>query len=94
MQFLCGLSPENKLEVKCIGTNKPLTELVRTLEDLERDKAEMMLGVQPAYQAPSTYQASVAQPTQTFTSADIDRIVNEKIQAMQRSYIQPAPAIQ
>jgi len=52
-----------------------------------------MLGVQPTYQAPAAYQASATQPTQTFTSADIDRIVNEKIQAMQRSYIQPAPAI-
>ena len=93
LQFLRGLSPENKLEVKRIGMNRPLAELVRTLEDLEKDKAEMMLGVQPLYPEISS-SSSNTKPAQTFTSADIERIINEKIQALTTLQKHPAPVVQ
>src|SRR5438034_139023 len=68
LQFMRGLSPENKLELKRIGINKPLnTELIDTLEQIEIEKIDMLLdtsGKPPANQG--------------ITSADIERIVNSR----------------
>jgi hypothetical protein len=66
--------------------HKPINEILSTLEEIERYKSDLATGINPTLQVQPS-------PPQTYTSADIDRIVNEKIQAMQRPYIpsQPAP---
>ena len=73
-----GLSPENKLELKRIGINKPLnTELIDTLEQIETEKIDMLLdtsGKPPANQG--------------ITSADIERIVNSRMQTIQQPQTQ------
>ncbi|CAJ0762039.1 6915_t:CDS:2, partial [Entrophospora sp. SA101] len=43
-QFFQGLSPDNKLEVRRIGLEYPISVLLPKLEEIERQKAEMMLG--------------------------------------------------
>ncbi|CAH1770515.1 7715_t:CDS:1, partial [Entrophospora sp. SA101] len=43
-QFFQGLSPDNKLEVRRIGLEHPISVLLPKLEEIERQKAEMMLG--------------------------------------------------
>jgi hypothetical protein len=69
-----------------MGLHKPINEILSTLEEIERYKSDLVTGINPTLQVQPP-------PPQTYTSADIDRIVNEKIQAMQRPYIssQPAP---
>ncbi|CAB5366759.1 unnamed protein product [Rhizophagus irregularis] len=86
-RFIGGLVPENQVEVRRMGLRKPINEILSNLEELERYKSELPAGLNPTLQVwpPSS---------QTYTSADIDRIINKKIQAMQRSYIpsQPVPS--
>ncbi|CAJ0896018.1 5362_t:CDS:2, partial [Entrophospora sp. SA101] len=43
-QFFQGLSPDNKIEVRRIGLEHPISALLPKLEEIERQKAEMMLG--------------------------------------------------
>ena len=84
-RFIGGLTSENQLEVRRMGLHKPINEILSTLEEIERYKTELATGINPTLQVQPP-------PPQTFTSADIDRIVNEKIQAMQRPYISSQPA--
>ena len=45
MQFLHGLNPENKLEVKHLGLNRALNnDLIKNLKEIEKEKSEMLLG--------------------------------------------------
>jgi hypothetical protein len=45
IQFIHGLSPENKLEMKRLGLNRPLNdELIETLEKIETERNNMLLG--------------------------------------------------
>jgi hypothetical protein len=85
-RFIEGLTSDNQLEVRCMGLHKPINKILSTLEEIERYKSDLAIGINPILQV------QLPSP-QTYTSADIDRIVNEKIQAMQRPYIpsQPAP---
>jgi len=43
-QFFQGLSPDNKLEVRRIGLEHPISYLLPKLEEIERQKAQQMLG--------------------------------------------------
>ena len=43
-QFFKGISHDNKLEVTRIGLEHPISTLIRKLEEIERRKAELMLG--------------------------------------------------
>jgi hypothetical protein len=79
-RFIGGLTSDNQLEVCRMGLHKPINEILSTLEEIERYKSDLATGINPTLQAQPP-------PPQTYTSADIDRIVNEKIQAMQRPYI-------
>jgi hypothetical protein len=85
-KFIRSLTSDNQLEVRHMGLYKPINEILSTLEEIEIYKSDLATGINPTLQVqlPSS---------QTYTSVDINRIVNEKIQAMQRSYIssQPAP---
>jgi hypothetical protein len=88
-RFIGGLTSDNQLEVRHMGLHKPINEILSTLEEIEKYKSDLATGINP------TLQAQPPSP-QTYTSADINRIVNEKIQAMQRPYIPsqlaPVPA--
>jgi len=44
-QFFRGLTPDNSVEIERIGMEKPVDELVRTLERVEKRKAEVYLGL-------------------------------------------------
>jgi hypothetical protein len=79
LQFSTDLHPKK-------FPDEPINEILSTLEEIERYKSDLAIGINPTLQAQPP-------PPQTYTSADIDRIVNKKIQAMQRPYIpsQPAP---
>src|SRR5436190_24373167 len=44
-QFFRGLSPDNSVEIERIGMEKPVDDLVRTLERVEKRKAEVHLGL-------------------------------------------------
>ena len=71
-RFIGGLISDNQLEVRSMGLHKPINEILSTLEEIERYKSDLATGINPILQA---------QPplSQTYTSADIDRIVNKKI---------------
>jgi hypothetical protein len=85
-RFIGGLTSDNQLEVRRMGLYKPINEILFTLEEIEKYKSDLATGINPTLQAQPP-------PPQTYIFADIDRIVNKKIQAMQRPYIpsQPAP---
>ncbi|CAI2194358.1 13817_t:CDS:1, partial [Funneliformis geosporum] len=40
-RFLGGLSPENQMEVRCIGLSRPIDEIFSSLEEIEEYKAEL-----------------------------------------------------
>ncbi|CAG8730758.1 1943_t:CDS:2, partial [Rhizophagus irregularis] len=85
IQFLRGLSPENKLEMKRLGLNRPLNDdLIETLEEIETARNDLLLG-EDIYNQPATKTKSKAPSHQNITTEDIDRIVNSRIQALQQS---------
>ena len=43
-QFFKGMAPDTQLEADRIGTERPLSDLVDSLEKVEKRKAEMHLG--------------------------------------------------
>jgi len=96
-QFLRGLSRENKLEIKRLGLNRPLNyDLIEALEQIETEKNEMLLDDYEPVSTSTSKQSKKkvsdkAPETSNITTADIDRIVNARLQALQPSYI-PAPA--
>jgi hypothetical protein len=71
-RFIRGLTSDNQLEVRHMGLHKSINEILSTLEEIERYKSDLATGINPTLQAQLP-------PPQTYTSADIDRIVNEKI---------------
>ncbi|CAB5149869.1 hypothetical protein RhiirA5_378974 [Rhizophagus irregularis] len=87
IQFLRDLSPENKLEMKRLGLNRPLNdELIETLEQIEVKKNDMLLG-EDIYNQPATKikpKESSSPASRGIITEDVDRIVNSRIQALQR----------
>ncbi|CAI2186889.1 5172_t:CDS:2, partial [Funneliformis geosporum] len=85
IQFIRGLSPENKLEMKRLGLNRPLNdELIETLEEIETERNNLLLG-EDIYNQPATKTKPKASSHQGITTEDVDRIVNSRIQALQQS---------
>ncbi|GET62210.1 hypothetical protein GLOIN_2v1778046 [Rhizophagus irregularis DAOM 181602=DAOM 197198] len=85
IQFIRGLTPENKLEMKRLGLNRPLNdELIETLEEIETERNNLLLG-EDIYNQPITKTKPKAPAHQNITTEDIDRIVNSRIQALQQS---------
>ncbi|PKY57254.1 hypothetical protein RhiirA4_509408 [Rhizophagus irregularis] len=85
IQFIRGLTPENKLEMKRLGLNRPLNdELIETLEEIETERNNLLLG-EDIYNQPITKTKLKAPAHQNITTEDIDRIVNSRIQALQQS---------
>ncbi|CAG8453532.1 2273_t:CDS:2 [Funneliformis caledonium] len=73
MQFLRGLNPENKLEVKRLGLNKALNnDLIENLEEIEKEKSEMLLG-ENIYNQPIAQKALI---NQGIITADVEKIIN------------------
>ena len=82
IQFIRGLSPENKLEMKRLGLNRPLNdELIETLEGIETERNSLLLG-EDIYNQPSTKTKPKAPSHQGITTEDVDRIVNSRVQAL------------
>jgi hypothetical protein len=71
-RFIEDLTSDNQLEVCHMGLHKPINKILSILEEIERYKSDLATGINPTLQV---------QPplSQIYTSADIDRIVNEKI---------------
>ncbi|KAF0403925.1 hypothetical protein F8M41_009153 [Gigaspora margarita] len=44
LQFIRGISPDNQLEIRHIGINRPVLELLTELEEIERYKTEQLSG--------------------------------------------------
>ena len=44
LQFIHGISPDNQLAIWCIGINRPISELLTELEEIERYKTEQLSG--------------------------------------------------
>ncbi|CAB5344493.1 unnamed protein product [Rhizophagus irregularis] len=85
IQFIRGLSPENKLEMKRLGFDRPLNdELIETLEEIETERNNLLLG-EDIYNQPATKTNPKASSHQGITTEDVDRIVNSRIQALQQS---------
>ena len=44
LEFIHGISPDNQLEIRHIGINRPVSELLTELEEIERYKTEQLSG--------------------------------------------------
>ncbi|KAF0442434.1 hypothetical protein F8M41_003669 [Gigaspora margarita] len=44
LQFIHGISSDNQLEIRCIGINRAVSELLTELEEIERYKTEQLSG--------------------------------------------------
>jgi hypothetical protein len=92
IQFIRGLSPENKLEMKRLGLNRPLNdELIETLEEIETERNNLLLG-EDIYIQPAIKAKPKAPSHQSITTEDVDRIINSRIQALQQSAPNHSPA--
>ncbi|GES76978.1 hypothetical protein GLOIN_2v1886689 [Rhizophagus clarus] len=92
IQFIRGLSPENKLEMKRLGLNRPLDDdLIEILEEIETARNNLLLG-EDIYNQPATKTKPKVPSHQNITTEDIDRIVNSRIQALQQSTPNQSPA--
>ncbi|GES95095.1 hypothetical protein GLOIN_2v1886689 [Rhizophagus clarus] len=91
IQFIRGLSPENKLEMKRLGLNRPLNdELIETLEEIETERNNLLLG-EDIYNQPVSKTKLKVPSHQSITTEDVDRIVNSRIQALQQSAPNQSP---
>ncbi|RGB33234.1 hypothetical protein C1646_761954 [Rhizophagus diaphanus] len=78
IQFMRGLSPENKLEMKRLGLNRPLDDdLIEILEEIETARNNLLLD-EDIYNQPAIKTKLKAPFHQNITTEDIDRIVNRK----------------
>ncbi|GES80360.1 hypothetical protein GLOIN_2v1886689 [Rhizophagus clarus] len=92
IQFIRGLSPENKLEMKRLGLNRPLDDdLIETLEEIETERNNLLLG-EDIYNQPATKTKPKTSSHQGITTEDVDRIVNSRIQALQQPPAVQSPA--
>lgn len=90
-QFFMGLSPDNQLEIDRIGAEKPIEELVKILERVEKRKSEMKLGITKRARNATRYdtthyettpESASQRPISGYSQEDVDRIiknVTEKI---------------
>ncbi|GES94263.1 hypothetical protein GLOIN_2v1886689 [Rhizophagus clarus] len=91
IQFIRGLSPENKLKMKRLGLNRPLNdELIETLEEIETERNNLLLG-EDIYNQPVSKTKLKVPSHQSITTEDVDRIVNSRIQALQQSAPNQSP---
>ncbi|KAF0445085.1 hypothetical protein F8M41_003243 [Gigaspora margarita] len=73
LQFIRGISPNNQLEIQRIEINRPVSELLTELEEIERYKTEQLSG---AYSIPKSV---IERQQQFYSNADIDKLVEERI---------------
>ena len=79
LQFYRRLSPDNQMEVQRLGMDRSIEDLVRTLDEIERYKAQQLLG-QQYFQT---------QPQQNISISEIEKIVNERMQSLQKPQQMP-----
>ena len=83
-RFLGGLSPDNQMEVRRMGLNRPIDEILSSLEEIERFKAELLSGANPLLQSQQHTHSS-----QLYPSAEIEKL-NSQIASLQAQIAQPA----
>src|SRR6266498_5690340 len=72
IQFIRSLSPENKLELKRLGLNRPLNdELIETLEEIETERNNLLFG-EDIYNQPATKTKPKASSHQGITTEDVE----------------------
>ena len=75
-----GLSPENQIEIEWIGPDKSIEELVKALEQVEKHKSEMKLGLIKRTNAIAQYESTLEfvswKPISGYSQEDVDRIIN------------------
>ena len=76
-RFLEGLSPDNQIEVHRMGLNRPIDEILSSLEEIERFKAELLSGANPLLQSQQHTHFS-----QLYPSAEIEKL-NSQIASLQ-----------
>jgi hypothetical protein len=67
-RFLGGLSPENQMEARHMGLNKPIDEIFSSLEEIERYKAELLSSTNPLLQSQQYIQS------QSYPSVEIEKL--------------------
>jgi hypothetical protein len=80
-QFYQGLNPENQMEARRIGLETPIPALLRKLEEIERYRAQQILGT-------TLHQPSHKTNSQGSTSAEIDKLKSE-IASLRTQLTQP-----
>ncbi|CAG8823540.1 23541_t:CDS:2, partial [Cetraspora pellucida] len=78
LQFIHGISPDNQLEIRRIGINRPVSELLTELEEIERYKTEQLSG---AYSIPKS---AIEHQQQFYSNADINKLVEERIASREK----------
>src|SRR6266487_1349445 len=77
-QFFQGLSPNNKLEVKHIGLENPISTLLPKLEQIERQKAKLILGKYDPNSHPVTsHSQSTANTKDSYITSNTDMTKKE-----------------
>src|SRR2546421_9223661 len=82
-KFIGGLTPDNQVEVCHIGINKSVDNIFSELEEVERYKIELLTGAGSYYQTTQPSYSAV-QSSQTYSAADIEKIINSRLEEMKK----------
>src|SRR6185437_5762302 len=96
LQFIRGISPDNQLEIRRIGINRPVSELLTELEEIERYKTEQLSGAY-LYSGPNkSYRKDNNPSGQGMTKTEIENLIKSmmpSIQEMKTQHFVPSQPI-
>ena len=88
LQFIRGISPDNQLEIRRIGINRPVSELLTELEEIERYKTEQLSGAYLYSGTDKSYRKDYNPSGLGMTKTEIENLIKSMIPSIQESKTQ------
>jgi len=83
LQFIRGISPDNQLEIRCIGINRPVSELLTELEEIERYKTEQLSGAYLYSGTDKSYKKDNNSSGLGITKTEIENLIKSMMPSIQ-----------
>src|SRR6185312_4664819 len=83
LQFIRGISPDNQLEIRRIGINRPVSELLTELEEIERYKTEQLSGAYLYLDTDKSYRKDNNPSGLGITKTEIENMIKSMIPSIQ-----------
>ncbi|CAG8762903.1 32_t:CDS:2, partial [Cetraspora pellucida] len=96
LQFIRGISPDNQLEIRHIRINRPISELLTELEEIEKYKTEQLSGAYLYSGSDKSYRKDNNPSGQGMTKTEIENLIKSmmsSIQEMKTQHFVPSQPI-